>query len=45
VNDTEPAPTGHPLLACEQIVPSAHKAEQTPADIEVPNVGAVDNVP
>ena len=44
VFDTEPLPAGHPLLACEQVVLTAHNADQTPEGMELLNAGVVDNV-
>jgi phosphoglycerate dehydrogenase-like enzyme len=44
VFDTEPVPAGHPLLACEQVVLTAHNADQTPEGMEFLNAGVVDNV-
>jgi D-3-phosphoglycerate dehydrogenase len=44
VFDVEPLPAGHPLLACEQVVLTAHNADQTPEGMELLNAGVVDNV-
>jgi phosphoglycerate dehydrogenase-like enzyme len=44
VFDTEPLPAGHPLLACEQVVLTAHNADQPPEGMELLNAGVVDNV-
>jgi D-3-phosphoglycerate dehydrogenase len=44
VFDTEPLPAGHPLLACDQVVLTAHNADQTPEGMELLNAGVVDNV-
>jgi D-3-phosphoglycerate dehydrogenase len=44
VFDTEPLPANHPLLACEQVVLTAHNADQTPEGNELLNAGVVDNV-
>ena len=44
VFDTEPLPAEHPLLACEQVVLTAHNADQTPEGMELLNAGVVDNV-
>jgi D-3-phosphoglycerate dehydrogenase len=44
VYDTEPLPADHPLLACEQVVLTAHNADQTPEGMEFLNAGVVDNV-
>jgi D-3-phosphoglycerate dehydrogenase len=44
VYDTEPLPAGHPLLACEQVVFTAHNADQTPEGMDLLNAGVVDNV-
>ena len=44
VFDTEPLPADHPLLACEQVVLTAHNADQTPEGMELLNAGVVDNV-
>jgi phosphoglycerate dehydrogenase-like enzyme len=44
VFDTEPLPAGHPLLGCEQVVLTAHNADQTPEGMELLNSGVVDNV-
>ena len=44
VFDTEPLPAGHPLLACEQVVLTAHNADQTSEGMELLNAGVVDNV-
>jgi D-3-phosphoglycerate dehydrogenase len=44
VFDTEPLPTGHPLLACEQVVLTPHNADQTPEGMDLLNAGVVDNV-
>ena len=35
VFDTEPLPAGHPLLGCEQVVLTAHNADQTPEGMEL----------
>src|SRR5262249_21592576 len=40
----ETVPPHHPLLACEQLGPSAHNADQTPEGVDILNDGAVDNV-
>jgi D-3-phosphoglycerate dehydrogenase len=44
VFDTEPLPANHPLLACENVVLTAHNADQTPEGMELLNAGVVDNV-
>jgi D-3-phosphoglycerate dehydrogenase len=44
VFDAEPLPTGHPLLACEQVVLTPHNADQTPEGMDLLNAGVVDNV-
>jgi D-3-phosphoglycerate dehydrogenase len=44
VFDTEPLPAGHPLLACDQVVLTAHNADQTAEGMELLNAGVVDNV-
>ena len=44
VFDTEPLPPGHPLLGCEQVVLTAHNADQTPEGMDLLNAGVVDNV-
>ena len=44
VFDTEPLPADHPLLACEQVVLTAHNADQTPEGNDLLNAGVVDNV-
>ena len=44
VFDIEPLPAGHPLLECEQVVLTAHNADQTPEGMELLNAGVVDNV-
>jgi D-3-phosphoglycerate dehydrogenase len=44
VFDDEPVPTGHPLLACEQVVLTPHNADQTREGLELLNDGVVDNV-
>jgi D-3-phosphoglycerate dehydrogenase len=44
VFDTEPLPTNHPILACEQVVLTPHNADQTPEGMDILNAGVVDNV-
>jgi phosphoglycerate dehydrogenase-like enzyme len=44
VFDTEPLPSDHPLLACEQVVLTPHTADQTPEGMDLLNAGVVDNV-
>jgi len=44
VFDTEPLPPDHPILTCEQVVLTAHNADQTPEGMELLNAGVVDNV-
>jgi len=44
VFDTEPLPSGHPLLASEQVVLTPHNADQTPEGMDLLNAGVVDNV-
>ena len=44
VYDTEPLPTDHPILSCEQVVLTPHMADQTPEGMEILNEGIVDNV-
>jgi len=44
VFDTEPLPANHPLLACEQVILTAHNADQTPEGMDLLNAGVVDNV-
>jgi phosphoglycerate dehydrogenase-like enzyme len=44
VFDVEPLPADHPLLDCDQVVLTAHNADQTPEGMELLNAGVVDNV-
>jgi len=44
VFDTEPLPANHPLLACEQVILTAHNADQTPEGMDLLNAGVVDNI-
>ncbi len=44
VFDTEPLPSDHPLLGCEQVVLTPHCADQTPEGVDLLNGGCVDNV-
>jgi phosphoglycerate dehydrogenase-like enzyme len=44
VFDTEPLQANHPLLACEQVILTAHNADQTPEGMDLLNAGVVDNV-
>jgi phosphoglycerate dehydrogenase-like enzyme len=44
VFDAEPLPSGHPLLACEQVILTPHNADQTPEGMDLLNAGVVDNV-
>jgi D-3-phosphoglycerate dehydrogenase len=44
VFDQEPLPADHPLLSCEQVVLTAHLADQTPEGADWLNIGAVENV-
>lgn len=44
VYDTEPIPSDHPLLLCEQVILTPHAADQTPEGIESLNEGIVTNV-
>src|SRR5262245_48602238 len=44
VFDAEPLPSGHPLLACQQVVLTPHNADQTPEGMDILNAGVVDNV-
>ena len=44
VFEPEPIPAGHPILDCENVVLTAHVADNTPEGMEFLNEGAVDNV-
>lgn len=44
VFDVEPLPGDHPLLSCEQVVLTAHAADQTPEGVDLLNAGCVENV-
>ena len=44
VFDTEPLPSDHPILSCDQVVLTPHLADQTPEGVELLNEGVVDNV-
>jgi D-3-phosphoglycerate dehydrogenase len=44
VYETEPLPSGSPLLACEQVVLTPHNADQTPEGTNILNDGVVENV-
>lgn len=44
VFDQEPIPADHPLLGCEQVVLTAHLADQTPEGADWLNIGVVENV-
>ena len=44
VFETEPIPSGHPLLSCEQVVLTPHNADQTPEGIDLLNQGCIENI-
>lgn len=44
VFEEEPAPSDHPLFACEQVVLTPHCADMTPEGVDLLNSGAVENV-
>jgi D-3-phosphoglycerate dehydrogenase len=44
VYDSEPIPSEHSLLSCQQVVLTPHVADMTPESKELLNEGAVDNV-
>ena len=44
VFEEEPAPSDHPLFACEHVILTPHCADMTPEGVDLLNGGAVDNV-
>lgn len=44
VFEEEPAPSDHPLFACDQVVLTPHCADMTPEGVDLLNSGAVENV-